>query len=270
MNSLFSLLDIESWKPILTALVLPPVPFLLLALIGARLILPRRGLGWLVVLLSVAGLWLSACSGVAKWHEHFFPSEHRALSRERIAQLKAQVRNDSKSVAIVILGAGREVFAPEYSLSNLSAASLERLRYGLWLSRETGAAVAFSGGTGWAENDGASEAEIASRIASQEFNRSIKWTETESRDTRSNASASMAILKPAGVKHVLLVTHGWHMTRAKKTFEQASSGELQIEAAPMGLAQQIQKPALDWVPTMEGYRRNQQKLRESLALLVGA
>ena len=54
MNELLALLGIESWKPILTTLLLPPVPLLLLTLIGARLVLPRRGLGWFLILLSVA------------------------------------------------------------------------------------------------------------------------------------------------------------------------------------------------------------------------
>src|SRR5262245_975323 len=37
VNDLFVLLGIQSWKPLLTALVLPPVPWLLLMLIGARM-----------------------------------------------------------------------------------------------------------------------------------------------------------------------------------------------------------------------------------------
>lgn len=36
--------DWALYKPVLAALALPPVPFLLLVLVGARLILPRRGL----------------------------------------------------------------------------------------------------------------------------------------------------------------------------------------------------------------------------------
>ncbi|MFL6664946.1 MAG: YdcF family protein, partial [Rhizobacter sp.] len=60
MNSLFILLGIESWKPVLVALLLPPVPFLIAILVGARLVLPRRGWGWGVIVLSVLGLWLTS------------------------------------------------------------------------------------------------------------------------------------------------------------------------------------------------------------------
>ncbi len=272
MNSLLTLLGIEAWKPILVALALPPVPFLLMVLVGARLILPRRGLGWLVILLSVAGLWLSACTGTARLLETLVFKAPPALTRDRIGELKAQVKSDGKAapVAIVVLGGGKENYAPEYGISSLSATSLERLRYGLWLARETGAPVGFSGGTGWSQNEGAPESEIAARIATQEFNRPLRWTEADSRDTRSNASGMVAVLKPLGVKHVLLVTHGWHMPRAVAAFERASGGAMAIEPAPMGLAQRVDSPALDWLPTPGGLTRVHALLREALGRLAGA
>ncbi|XVJ70284.1 MAG: YdcF family protein [Rhizobacter sp.] len=272
MNSLFTMLGIESWKPFLVALMLPPVPFLVMALIGARLILPRRGLGWLVVLFSVAGLWITACAGTAQLLETFLIKAPPALTQNRITEIKSQQRGDSKnaSSAIVILGAGKESFAPEYGVSNLSAGSLERLRYGLWLSRETGLPVAFSGGTGWAQNDGAAEADIASRVASQEFNRPIRWIESQSRDTRTNAAASISLLKASGIKHVILVTHGWHMPRAVAAFEQSGLGAVTIEAAPMGLAQRVNRPELDWLPSVYGFSRVHHALREAAAKFLGA
>ncbi|MDQ6679563.1 MAG: hypothetical protein M3Y67_01185, partial [Pseudomonadota bacterium] len=63
MNGLVAGLGIEAWKPVLAALLLPPVPLLLMVLIGARLIRPRRALGGFVVVVAVALLWLSACLG---------------------------------------------------------------------------------------------------------------------------------------------------------------------------------------------------------------
>ena len=149
MNSLFASLGIESWKPVITALILPPVPFLLLVLIGARLLLPRRGLGWLVILISVVLLWLSACTGAARVVSQLLLPSPPALSFDRVRELRAEAAA-KKPLAIVILGAGSEPFAPEYGVSSLQYASLERLRYGLWLAGQTGAPVAFSGGIGCA------------------------------------------------------------------------------------------------------------------------
>jgi urease accessory protein UreH len=149
VNHLFVMLGIESWKPILAALVLPPVPFLLLILIGARLLLPRRGLGWLLIFFSVVMLWLSACSGAARVLGQLLLQPPAAMSFDRVRELKAEVQA-KKPVAIVVLGAGVEPFAPEYGVSSLQYPSLERLRYGLWLARETGApspsAAASAGG----------------------------------------------------------------------------------------------------------------------------
>ena len=41
---------------------------------------------------------------------------------------------------------------------------------------------------------------------------------SESRDTRENAARTLALLKPAGIDHIVLVTHGYHMPRALRAF----------------------------------------------------
>jgi uncharacterized SAM-binding protein YcdF (DUF218 family) len=270
MNGLLTLLGIESWKPVIAALVLPPLPFFLLLLIGARLILPRRGLGWFVILLSMAGLWLSACAGMGQVLTQFALKPPPAYSAEALAGLKEAVKT-KQPVAIVVLGGGAEPLAPEYGVSNLAPPSLERLRYGLWLSRETGAPVAFSGGVGLAQSgDAKPEAEVASRIASKEFGQPLKWQEDRSRDTRENAGYTVQVLKRDGITRIVLVTHGWHMPRAQKMFENAAGGSIKIEPAPMGLAQHTTRAVFDWIPTPAGYLKVHRALHELLALLVRA
>lgn len=257
---------IESWKPVLTVLVLPPVPLLLLMLVGARLILPRRGLGWLVIITSVALLWLSTCIGTARLLSQFVLHPPAALSADRIKELKAT----KTPTAIIVLGGGLEPFAPEYGVSSLAHASLERLRYGIWLSRETGLPLGFSGGVGWAQPDAKPEAQIAAQIAASEFGRPLKWVEDNSRDTRENALRTLAMLRPQGIRQIVLVTHGWHMPRALKDFEFAAAGDVRIEAAPMGLARNTETPALTWVPTSRGTTDVREILRELLGRLAGA
>ncbi|MED5621345.1 YdcF family protein [Ideonella sp. BN130291] len=271
MNDLLVLLGMESWKPVLGAFLLPPVPLLLLTLVGARMILWRRGWGWLVVVLSLTGLWLSACSGVGDWLVRAALKPPMALGTDRLAELKRE--SASVKTAIVVLGAGREPLAPEYGISNLRPASMERLRYGVWLSRETGVPIAFSGGSGHAATSGASEADIAARIAAREFARPLKWTEPESRDTRENAAHTMALLRGPGIEQILLVTHGWHMPRAIRAFEQAAQRTgtpVRVIPAPMGLAPTEDRPVLRWLPSSEGLRSTRQALHELLGLLVGA
>lgn len=267
VNSLFVLLDLESWKPILTALLLPPVPFFVLTLLGARLLLARRGLGWLVIVISVSLLWLSACGGTAQWLSRMFLKPPPALSAERLSELKGQSK---RATAIVVLGAGVEPYAPEYRLSNLTRNSLERLRYGIWLGRETGLPVAFSGGVGWGAADSVPEAQVAARVAAQEFGRPLRWLEDSSRDTRENGANTAAMLKQAGIQHVLVVTHGWHMKRAVRAFERVAAGEMQIEAAPMGLAATSRPSRLQWMPSNSGYALVRNVLRELAGLAAGA
>ena len=61
------MLELQALKPVLTALVLPPVPWLLLILFGAWLSGRRRRLGMALLVLGVALVWLSACQGVGRW-----------------------------------------------------------------------------------------------------------------------------------------------------------------------------------------------------------
>ena len=269
MNDYFAMLGIGPWKPVIEALLLPPVPFLLTTLVGARLLLPRRGLGWLFILFSVAMLWLSACTGAARAMLHVLIEPPAALSFDRIRELRNDVQA-KKPTAIVILGGGTEPFAPEYGVSSLHPMSLERLRYGIWLSAQTGAPIAFSGGVGWAQGESVPEAKVAARIAAEEFARPIKWLEDQSRDTRENASRTAALLKPAGIQHIVLVTHGWHMPRALRAFVEAAGPAVKVEPAPMGLARRQIRPALDWMPSSRGFTEMRQVLRESIGRLAGA
>src|SRR4051812_35014073 len=105
--------------------MLPPVPFLLLVLIGARLLLPRRGLGWLVILIGIALLWLATCTGTVRLLAPVLLPAPAALSLDRVRELRAEAAA-KKPLAIVVLGGGSEPFAPEYGVSSLQAQSLER------------------------------------------------------------------------------------------------------------------------------------------------
>jgi uncharacterized SAM-binding protein YcdF (DUF218 family) len=267
LNSLFIFLGIESWKPVMGALLLPPVPLLVMLLIGVRLILPRRGLGWFIVILSVVLLWLSNCAGTAQALSRFVLHPPPALTPDRIKELKVEAKGP---IAIMVLGGGIEPYAPEYGAGNLRYHSLERLRYGLWLGRETGLPVGFSGGVGWAQPDATPEARVASQIAAADFGRPLKWIEENSRDTRENAARSVALLRKSGIKHIVLVTHGSHMPRAVAAFEAADGADMRIEAAPMGLAQHVELPALTWMPSSSGAADVRAILHELLGRLAGS
>ena len=266
MNEIFLTLGIESWKPYFSALLLPPVPLLVLIVVGARLMFRRRLLAWLLILLGVVGIWLS-CTGAAsgaliRWLTQPPP----ALTKNAIAEIKRSPRT-----AIVVLGGGRKLLAPEYGISTLHERSIERLRYGVWLSKETGQPLAFSGGLGHGALPGPTEAEIATRVAEREFGRPLRWAEGESRDTRENAIKMVALLRAQGVERIVLVTHDYHMRRAMRNFQRAAQGtKIELMAAPMGLPHGTQLHAQDWLPNNVYMEDTSLALHEWLGYLFGA
>ena len=241
---------------------------LLLILIGVLLVSFRRWLiGWLVVLVAVGLTWTSCSETAGRLLQAAVLKPPPALTAEQIAALRSP---DSEPTVIVVLGAGIERLAPEYGAPNLSVESLERLRYGIWLAHETGLPLAFSGGVGWAQSDGAAEAAVASRIATQEYGQPLKRIEDRSRDTYENAENTVALLQPVGVRRIVLVTHGWHMPRAVRRFEASAQGRLTVVPAPMGLSGRASLLALGWMPTAYGFTLVRNVMHEWLSRVIDA
>jgi uncharacterized SAM-binding protein YcdF (DUF218 family) len=267
MNEIFHSLGIGSWKPVIGALLLPPVPLLLLILVGARLMFRRRLLAWSLILLGVLGLYFAATPAGAYGLQQLLLRTPRALAPSEIGDLKR-----APKTAIVVLGGGRIELAPEYGVSSLKPRAMERLRYGIWLARETGLPLAFSGGVGHGDRPGSAEAEIAARIAEREYRLPLKWTETESRDTRENAFRTVSLLRASGIEQIVLVTEGYHMPRALANFEDASAGAaMRIVAAPMGLSTPMRGFHLfDWLPSHQSQEMTRLVLHEWIGRLAGA
>lgn len=271
MNQFFLMLGLETWKPLLTAVLLPPVPFLLLMLVAARLMFRRRILAWSLMLLGAIGIWGSCTMIVGEGLLRVLMPPMRALGPADLAQLKKAP--GAPKTAIVVLGGGRDLYAPEYGMSNLTPISMERLRYALWLGRETGLPVAFSGGLSPGAPEGATEAEIAARIAAREFGRPLNWVEGQSRDTGENAGRTLALLAPEGIERIVLVTHDFHMARALRAFDrarEASGRPLVLVPAPMGLLARMPTGLLSWFPTFQGAYKTRLVLREALGRFAGA
>jgi uncharacterized SAM-binding protein YcdF (DUF218 family) len=260
-------------KPVLAALVLPPVPLLALALAGAWWAPARPRTGRLLVTVACIGLWFSSCNIGAAWAEQHLLQEPPALASADRAQLKAMAASGA-SMAIVVLGGGVDRRAPEYGSPTLAGTPLSRLRYGVWLSRETGIPLAVSGGVGWGASDESPlpEAALMARIADSEFGQHVEWTDATSRDTRENAANCVRLLKAAGVAGIVVVTNGWHMPRALRDFRAAAAAAgdpfLRIRAAPMGQAYPAERPVLDWMPSGSGAERTRAVLREAMAALA--
>ncbi|MDE2082489.1 MAG: YdcF family protein [Burkholderiales bacterium] len=266
MNQIFLGLGIESWKPVLSAIVISPLPLLLLVLVGARLMFRHRLLAWLLILLACVALWLSTTEAAGRTLTRLLLRPPPALSSGAIDDLRR-----APDTAIVVLGGGRRLLAPEYGISSLKPRTIERLRYGIWLARATGLPLAFSGGIGWGAEPGPTEAEIAARVAEREFGYKLRWQEGESRDTRENAVKTIALLQPLGIRQIVLVTRDNHMRRALQNFEHATQGMgIRLVPAPMGLPASSALRGTDWLPSNEGYADTWTALHEWLGRVAGA
>ncbi len=264
-------LGVGSAKPVLAALVLPPASLLVLAFAGAWLARARPRAGRWLAGIACVGAWLACCTGAARWVERHALDEPVALDAAQREALRTRAAA-GEPIAIVVLGGGMTGLAPEYGRYDLSSAAMGRLRYAAWLGRQTGLPIAATGGRGWAAPDPSipPEATRMAEIAQAEFGVPLRWTETESRDTHENAVDTLALLRPDGLRELVLVTQGLHMPRALREFRaaaaaQPASAAIRISAAPMGQASPAGTVALDWFPSGEGALRMHAVLHEVLA-----
>ena len=257
-------------KPVVSVFVLPPVPFLALALVGAGLARTRpRASRWLVAI-ACAGIWLGSSNGAARWVEESWLSPPPPLDAAQRGALKARAAAGTP-MAIVVLGGGMDADAREYGGSDLASVSLQRLRYGIWLGRQTGIPVASSGGLGWAQpgTPVPPEASRMAQIARDEYGLPLRWVETASRDTHENAVDTVALLRPAGIAEIVLVTNASHMPRALREFRAATAATaMHVTPAAMGSAWPADSALLRWMPSGEGALRMRATLHEVLGNLV--
>jgi uncharacterized SAM-binding protein YcdF (DUF218 family) len=174
------------------------------------------------------------------------------------------LRKPPDAQAIVIVGGGLRHNAPEFGGTTLGQLTLERVRYGARVARATRLPVLVSGG---AVYTGATEASVMKRALEEEFGVAVRWTEERSRDTRSNARETAAILAPLGVTRVILVAHGFDMPRAGAEF---GSAGLQVVPAPTVIARErfTFQRAVELLPSMSALHASYYALYELLAGLV--
>jgi len=172
--------------------------------------------------------------------------------------------------AIVVLAAGRIERAPEYEGRDVpDYIALARLRYAAHLQRRTGLPMLVSGGNGSSgvEPDAADrvypKADAMAAALREDFGVPVKWIEGRSRDTAENASCSAALLRPEGIRRILLVTDAMHMPRARDAFERAG---FEVVSAPTVFFSNQRQSLAAWVPSAEGMRRSWYAVYELLGI----
>ena len=250
-------MELGSLKPVLSSLAMPLAFLPLLGLLGLVLIARHKRMGWFLCTAAFAALWLLSCQGTAVWLARSTVPQYPPLT---VSQLKA-----SQVQAIVVLGGGIYPQAPEYGTAQPGTATAARLRYGIWLSRQSGLPVAFSGGSGWVAGNSvtSTEAEVAARVAQEDYGFTLRWLEGQSRDTAENAQLIAPLLKRDGIARIALVTDALHMPRAMAEF--ARTG-LTITAAPTGYVLPTKSGLLQWLPSADGLRDSTRLIHEVLGL----
>ena len=176
------------------------------------------------------------------------------------------VAEAGRAQAIVILGGTVRHYAPEYGGGTLGAITLERVRYGAKLARETGLPVLVTGGP---IGDSTPLGVMMKTVLEREFQVPVRWVEAAARNTHENAVNSAAILKEAGLQRILLVSHDVHIRRARAEMEAAG---LEVIGAPTALAAPRvgADRLLDWVPSANALQTSYYALHEWFGNLARA
>jgi uncharacterized SAM-binding protein YcdF (DUF218 family) len=212
----------------------------LLAPLGAMLV---------VLLAAVAVAWrrpLSAWKPVTAVFLVVYPLSTPYVAEHLLWLLEPAPQNpvaDTSGQAIVVLGGGTYFSAPEYGADTVQAQVLVRLRYAAHLHHALGKPVLASGGA--PEGNPVPEARLMAHVLQQDFRVPEVWVEESSNNTFENALQSAAVLKPAGIQKIYLVTHAWHMRRARIAFEHAG---FTVIPAPTGFATRFRLTLIDFLP----------------------
>ena len=221
-------------KLLVEILILPPFNLLLLAAAGLILLRWRKRAGVIAISVAVFFLYVFSAPVTSALLSHSVRSNdyHPVLPGDA-----------SLAEAIVILGAGQYVNAPEYFGDTIRGTALERVRYGAFLHNQTGLPILVTGGD--PNHSGSSEADVMRAVLETEFGVAVLWSEDASDNTRESARNSWGILQRGALEAIYLVTHSDHMPRAVSAF---SAVGFQVTPAPTIFPRPPSIGWLDFIP----------------------
>jgi uncharacterized SAM-binding protein YcdF (DUF218 family) len=228
-------------RGILGVFTLPPVVLLLAALAGAALACRGRRAGGAVAVLCIAAVLLLATP---------MASGLLLVSLEAPASPMA----GPAPAAIIILGADASSGPGGPDVGPLT---LERLRRGAALQRQTGLPLLVTGGPPGPDLPPLAAAMRTSLL--QDFAVPVQWVEPAARNTGDNLHLAAAMLRQTGIGAAYLVTHAWHMRRAQ--LEAARAG-LPVLPAPVPPPRRPDGRITDWLPRADYLAMSWLALRE--------
>jgi uncharacterized SAM-binding protein YcdF (DUF218 family) len=206
--------SLQEW---LKAVLLPPTSILLVSLIGLQL----RG-RWRVRIVGASIIVLTLLS---------VPLVPYGLAAVIATTRPYRPTPPIQEQAIVVLGGGVVTFAAEFDRPDVAIDTLQRVRLAAYLHRLTALPIAV---TGYVPVRGSNRglSDLMVDVLTREFNVSVSWRESRSRNTLENAAFTAEMLRPLGITRVVVVTDSFHMPRALWSFRRAG---LEPTAAPIVL-----------------------------------
>ena len=230
-------------------LLIPPGCLLLLAGIGGFVARRRPRLGKTLIWLALLALYVLSTQYVS---ERMIKTLESAPGRP-LADTGAQ--------AIVVLGGGTYFAAPEYGTDTVRPEVLARLRYAAHLYRATRKPILVTGGT--PQGNPIAEATLMKTLLNLDFHVPVMWVEAKSDNTGENARFSYQLLSAAGIHRIWLVTHAWHMPRARMSFENAG---FSVVPAPMEFATSYKLTVLSFLPDAVALRDSSRFFHEIIGI----
>ena len=170
----------------------------------------------------------------------------------------------SGAQAIVVLAAGNISAAPDYGGASIpDEIALVRLRYAARLQHQTGLPLLVTGGNANPARQVPAKALTMAAALREDFRTPVQWIEPASATTAENARFSAAILRAAGIKRVILVTHAMHMARAQRVF---SAAGLEVVPAPTMFYSHGELAPFMFLPGWSGMFRSYYATHEWLGL----
>lgn len=234
----------------LRTLLLPPACNLIVGVVGLLCARRRPRLGLALCAVSIVSLWLLSTPIISYALE-------RSTERYPAVDPAHLTADEARAQAIVILAGGLRFNAPEAGGDTPTAITAFRLIEGARIARATGLPVLVTGNH--------REAFAMRRSLEEDLKVPVRWTESESRNTRENADFTAKMLKPEKIDRILLVTSSTHLVRAVADFKDAG---FEISPVPAEMATYDDFGALGVVPSAAALTRSQLAIYEWLGRLA--
>jgi uncharacterized SAM-binding protein YcdF (DUF218 family) len=198
--------------------LLPPMLFLVTALLGAAAMMRWRRVGWAVASLSLVLLYILA----TPW-----ASSRLLASAERRVPTGGSEAGPAGAIAVL---AGDVSGVDAAGGQAVGLLTLDRIYYAARAYRATHLPVITVGGS--IGRGRRAMADLMAEVLIQDFGVPVEWRETRSQTTYENGELAAAALRQAQVSTVLVVTQRWHMARAIWAFRRAGMAAIPAEVPP--------------------------------------